>query len=86
MGLTTSEAKATYAQIRKYVSEKFGTEVSFLYIGFIIDVLKHDKMLNADVEMKEQGICDEEEKLCADDILKAISFQGQYFIGELYTL
>ncbi len=27
-----------------------------------------------------------EEKLCADDILKANSFQEQYFIGELYTL
>ncbi len=27
-----------------------------------------------------------EEKLCADDILEAISFQEQYFMGELYTL
>lgn len=88
LGLTASEAKATYAQIRKYVSEKFGAKVSSLYIaqvkrkygldlgknynvskktdarvpvcpkdkeGFIIDALKHYKMLDADVEMKEQG-------------------------------
>ena len=26
------------------------------------------------------------EKLCADDIIKAISFQEQYIMGELYTL
>lgn len=86
LGLTISEAKATYAQIRKYVLEKFGAKVSSLYIaqvkrkygldlgknynvskktdarvpicpkdkeGFIIDALKHYKMLDADVEMKE---------------------------------
>ena len=88
LGLTASEAKATYAQIRKYVSEKFGAKVSSLYIaqvkrkygldlgknynvskktnarvpvcpkdkeGFIVDALKHYKMLDTDVEMKEQG-------------------------------
>ena len=88
MGLTASEAKSTYAQIRKYVSEKFGAKVSSLYIaqmkrkygldlgknynvskktnarvpvcpkdkeGFIVDALKHYKMLDTDVEMKEQG-------------------------------
>lgn len=33
LGLTTSEAKATYAQIRKYVLEKFGAKVSSLYIA-----------------------------------------------------
>ena len=88
LGLTASEAKATYAQIRKYVSEKFGAMVSSLYIaqvkrkygldlgknynvskktnarvpvcpkdkeGFIVDALKHYKMLDTDVEMKEQG-------------------------------
>lgn len=88
LGLTASEAKATYAQIRKYVSEKFGAKVFSLYIaqvkrkygldlgknynvskktnarvpvcpkdkeGFIVDALKHYKMLDTDVEMKEQG-------------------------------
>ena len=33
MELTASEAKATYVQIRKYVSEKFGAKVSSLYIA-----------------------------------------------------
>ena len=88
LGLTASEAKATYAQIRRYVSEKFGAKVSSLYIAqvkrkygldlgknynvskktdarvptcpkdkerFIIDAMKHYKMMDADVEMKEQG-------------------------------
>lgn len=86
MELTASEAKATYVQIRKYVSEKFGAKVSSLYIAqvkrkygldlgknynvskktdarvpicpkdkeeFIMDALKHYKMLDADVKMKE---------------------------------
>ncbi len=69
LGLTASEAKATYAQIRKYVSEKYlgknynvskKTDARVPVCPkdkerFIIDALKHYKMLDADVEMKEQG-------------------------------
>lgn len=84
--LTASEAKATYAQLRAYILEKFGAKVSALYIAqikrkygldlgenynisknpgvrvpkcpkskeeFILDALKHYKMLGEDVEIME---------------------------------
>ena len=80
-----AEAKATYAEIKAYILEKFGVNVSSLYIaqikkkygldmgtnyniskkenarvptcpkekeGYIIDALKHFRMLDISVEME----------------------------------
>ncbi|EFO69988.1 hypothetical protein HMPREF9211_0649 [Lactobacillus iners LactinV 01V1-a] len=35
MGLTSAESKATYAQIKEYVWNKFQLKVSILYIAHI---------------------------------------------------
>lgn len=46
MGLTSAESKATYAQIKEYVWNKFQLKVSILYIAHIkrkcgIELLEH---------------------------------------------
>ena len=55
MGLTVAEAKATYAEIRAYVKEKFGVHVSSLYIAQIKRKYGLDMGIHYNVSKKENA-------------------------------
>lgn len=55
MGLTVAEAKATYAEIRAYVKEKYGVHVSSLYIAQIKRKYGLDMGIHYNVSKKENA-------------------------------
>jgi len=73
LGLTASEAKATYAQVRKYVSEKFGAKVSSLYIAQVKRKYELDLGKNYNVSKKTDSrvpICPKDKEGLVIDALE----------------
>ena len=71
--LTQTEAKATYTQIKQYVNERFGLNVSSLYIGQVKTKYNMDKRKNYN-KPKKQGVhvpqCPKDKEIAIVDAFK----------------
>lgn len=62
LDLTSAEAKATYAEIREYVMEKFGLKVSQLYIAQVKREFGLIERINYNVSKNENAKSNERKK------------------------
>lgn len=73
LGLTVAEAKATYAEIKAYVKEKYGVPVHSLYIAQIKKKYGLDMGINYNLSKKENAsvpTCPKEKEAYIMDALK----------------
>ena len=73
LGLTVAEAKATYAEIKAYVKEKYGVPVHSLYIAQIKKKYGLDMGVNYNISKKENArvpTCPKEKEVYIVDALK----------------
>ena len=81
-------SKQAVLQVQKYKRGKFIMQILAVKIAVYIESML-PRWITAMCRVLQRAariVSLNEEKLCADDILEAIRFLKQYFMGELYTL
>lgn len=71
--MTTSEAKATYQEIKDYILDKYDTKVSNLYIAQVKEkygIIERENYNKAKTEDSKQPKCPPEKEKMIEDALK----------------